>query len=252
MRRISYNPMIEGISGGLRTKQTGKLTFGGKSAYDLEDGTKADSAEFKPIIIGQQGLVGARAGKQWFAIKTRAAATGSALSKLTMAILGGGNAIKLAVLKLDNFYQALIIAFQVVKDNYPSFSTFVWAGIKTALREKAASITWEGVSVIAKNPWNVRTGNGVEIMIPKKILVKFAPQLCAIKFIVDGIAFYTNFTVVDGFLSGDLNNGDFTAESGTGNLMYKGQIVYNTDGEAVTENDTITNGDVYTTTPPNA
>lgn len=182
MRTITFNPMIESMSGNLRTRQGGSINFGGLETPGVWYLAFGDyqSNNYKATICANLGHSGSRRGKQWFSIRTKVGSHVSDGTKMAMAAFGGAAALYAGIVANSTVYQALLIEFNkpANKAKYSTFQSFVTRCANLALYSKDADIQFESSTTKVKNPW-IEGGTGTTITISAATIAKFASYLSA-------------------------------------------------------------------------
>lgn len=187
-KRIEFIAPVESIRGNMSGRQDLVYAENDNKAFEAPQGQVNYARNYTPRFVGAKR---ASDGRKYFSVRTKNGVNLSAKSMKAMALLGGTGAIYAAIVNSDTLRNGVEMVYlflidrtrQGLSGGIPEDTTFrqyVSGVIRTALLNKAATITFAGGAgvqpVNINNPWGTG-GTGTNISVSQNVLVQFWAQL---------------------------------------------------------------------------
>ena len=258
------------LTGNLSGRQD--LVYGqnDSKAYEAENG-KQGAKNYKPRFIGAKRAD----GKSYFSVRMKSTTVLTSSTRRTMAVVGVTAAIRSALVRnhptlwgtINDAY-AYLKAGGRLPEGQDTFGKWFAANIKDMLLYHRAtwSFTYVPLAFTIHNPYNL--GDSEALVIKLSTWIKFANWFSfdsvasgGVFYTIDAVKFFANnnadgISAFDELIPGAINpnyramNTDLSIAEG--NLMYKGEQVYTSAGVKVSDSDSTTAGQKFTTAEPQA
>lgn len=187
-KRIEFIAPVESIRGNMSGRQDLVYAENDNKAFEAPQGQVNYARNYTPRFVGAKR---ASDGRKYFSVRTKNGVNLSAKSMKAMALLGGTGAIYAAIVNSDTLRNGVEMVYRLLIDRTrqgfsggipedTTFRQYVSGVVRTALLNKAATITFAGGAgvqpVNINNPW-VDGGSGTAISISQVVFVQFWTQL---------------------------------------------------------------------------